>query len=92
MNQEAADSMRLADAPMTSIYKQAMNSGDAQQKRLLLLAQRQWIKYKEAHCKAVANDYDKGSMQAMIFCNCITELTKERTQKIKRYLQEGGLY
>ena len=92
INQQAADSMHMADAERTAVYKQARNTGDATQKKLLLKAQQEWVRYKQAHCKAIAQNYDKGSMQPMILYNCIKELTKERTQKLKRYLEQGGLY
>ncbi|RYY47073.1 MAG: DUF1311 domain-containing protein [Chitinophagaceae bacterium] len=92
MNQEAADSMKIADAEMTLLYRKAVAKQDAAGRKLLLDAQRKWIRYKEAHCKAVAQAYDKGSMQPMVFCHCITELTRERADKLKRYSNEGGIY
>ena len=65
-----------------------MNSLSSQaEKDLLLEAQRAWIKYKEAHCKAVAYGYEGGSMKPLIACSCLEELTNERRKKLESYLE-----
>lgn len=86
MNMEAAAEARKADAAMTTVYKKLMAAQDEKGKKLLLDAQRAWIKYKEAHCTSVANAYDGGSMQPMVYNGCIAEITKARTKELQEML------
>lgn len=89
MNQQAAKEHKKADAEMTALYKKALAklATDATQKQLLIDAQRAWIKYKEAHCKAEAAVFEGGSMQPLIYSSCLTELTNERSKQLRKYFQ-----
>jgi len=85
-NAEASIAYEKADAEMTKVYRELMKSLTTQnEKTLLLEAQRAWIKYKEAHCKAVSNQYEGGSMKPMILYGCLEEITNERTTQLQRY-------
>lgn len=89
MNTEAWNAYKKSDAEMTKVYWTVMNRQTFQKdKDLLLEAQRAWIKYKEAHCKALANQYDGGSMKPLVQYSCLEELTVERRKKLLRYLEE----
>ncbi|MBL0201584.1 MAG: DUF1311 domain-containing protein [Chitinophagaceae bacterium] len=87
MNRQAAADAKNADAAMTAQYKKTMAALDEKGKKLLLEAQRAWIKYKEAHCTSVANNYEGGSMQPMVYNGCITDLTKARTKELQALLE-----
>jgi uncharacterized protein YecT (DUF1311 family) len=89
MNQQAAAEAKKADTEMTGAYKKAMAAQDEKGKKLLLEAQRAWIKYKEAHCASVANAYEGGSMQPLIYSSCIADLTKARTKELEALLEEN---
>lgn len=88
MNEQAKKDHKKADDIMASTYKLALANQDETGKKLLLEAQRAWIKYKEAHCKSASNQYEGGSMQPLIYYSCLTELTEERMTKLKAYLEE----
>lgn len=88
MNMQAAADAKKADAAMTAVYKKLMAAQDEKGKKLLLEAQRAWIKYKEAHCTSVANAYDGGSMQSMVYSGCITEITRARTKELQGMLDD----
>jgi len=86
MNQEALDSYTLADKKMTKVYQTLMARLATQtEKDLLLTTQRAWIKYKEAHCKAIAYQYEGGSIQPLVLCGCLEDLTNERIEKLNAY-------
>ncbi|MFM6925322.1 MAG: lysozyme inhibitor LprI family protein, partial [Ferruginibacter sp.] len=88
MHMQAAAAAKKADAAMTAVYKKLMAAQDEKGKKLLLEAQRAWIKYKEAHCTSVANAYEGGSMQPMVYSGCIAELTKARTKELQAMLDD----
>ncbi len=88
MNEQANKEYKKADEIMTAAYKLAMTNQDAAGKKLLLEAQRAWIKYKEAHCNSASSQHEGGSMYPLIYYSCLTQLTKERTAKLKVYVEE----
>ncbi len=45
-------------------------------------AQRLWIPYRDAACRADAANFDGGSMQPMIEAFCLTRLTQQRTDDL----------
>ena len=66
-----------------NVQKETLSDID---KKLLLDAQRTFIKYKEAHCKSTSASYEGGSIQPLIYLNCLTEITKERIKQLNIYL------
>jgi uncharacterized protein YecT (DUF1311 family) len=86
LNRNAAIEFEKSDAKLNSIYKKVMASLETQvQKNDLLAAQRAWIKYKESHCNAFANQYEGGSINSMIYSICLKEVTDERIVQLNRY-------
>ena len=87
MNQQASTNYKKADAKMVLIYKKVQKETLSDiDKKLLLDAQRKWIIYKEAHCKSASASYEGGSIQPLIYFNCLTEITKERIKQLNIYL------
>ena len=88
LNQESFLAYKKADAEMTATYKLVMNKiSDANQKQLLLQAQRAWIKFKEAHCNSVASLYEGGSMKPMVYNYCLVDVTNQRNKELKEFLK-----
>ena len=87
MNQQASTNYKKADAKMALIYKKVQKETlSDMDKKLLLDAQRKWINYKEAHCKSASAVYAGGSIQPLIYFNCLTEITNERIKQLNIYL------
>jgi len=87
MNSQAKNAHNKADLEMAKIYRSLMSSLSSQNdKNLLLDAQRAWIKYKESHCKSLANQYQGGSMYPLVLYSCLEELTIERKKQLQQYL------
>ena len=87
MNQQASTNYKKTDAKMALIYKKVQKETlSDMDKKLLLDAQRTWIKYKEAHCKSASASYVGASIQPLIYFNCLTEITKERIKQLNIYL------
>lgn len=53
----------------------------------LLAAQRAWIAFRDAQCKAVAAPYAGGSILPLIHNRCMTELTETRTAQLHALAQ-----
>ncbi len=89
MNNQAYKDYKVADAKMSTLYKKVLNSlTNASDKKLLLEAQRAWIKYKESHCKLIANAYEGGSIQPLIYSTCLTSITEARIKELEELIEE----
>jgi uncharacterized protein YecT (DUF1311 family) len=50
-----------------------------------------WKKYRDAQCELEASSFEGGSLQPTIYNSCLTELTRQRLQALRRLLEmEGG--
>lgn len=83
MNQCAADAYAQADKLLNETYKDVMSKLDPARHEPLKQAQRDWIKYRDSHCKSEASSVQGGSLYGAVFNGCMAELTKNRTDKLK---------
>jgi len=90
MKDEAGMKYKQADAEMTRIYKMARESCDDAGKERLKKVQLQWIKYRDLCCEAEAMIYEGGSMSGLAYSNCMIDVTKERTNRLKSYDVENS--
>ncbi|GGD77966.1 lysozyme inhibitor LprI family protein [Croceicoccus mobilis] len=84
MNQCSMEEYEAADGALNAAWAdaraQAKASGTYDS---LLTAQRAWIAFRDAHCKAVAAPYAGGSILPLIHNRCMTRLTQTRTAQLR---------
>ena len=90
MKDEAGVKYKQADNEMNRIYKLAAATCDSAGKEKLKKAQLAWIKYRDLCCEAEASIYEGGSMSGLVYTNCMTDLTKERSGRLKVYDVENS--
>ena len=91
LNQEACDEYKKADAEMNAAYRRI--NRDYRQNpgfiAALKKAQLAWISYRDAHLASIfpgdAGQY--GSINPMCRCMQLTEITKERTKVLNRWVE-----
>ncbi|MHC8376298.1 lysozyme inhibitor LprI family protein [Pseudomonas sp. MDT1-16] len=95
MNQCVAQQHKAADKELNTLYQQinARLKSNPESKKLLIGAQRSWVAFRDAECKFSSAGMEGGSVFALIYSSCVTELTKARVETFKNYLkcQEGDL-
>ncbi|WP_085713125.1 MULTISPECIES: lysozyme inhibitor LprI family protein [unclassified Pseudomonas] len=95
MNQCAGQEYKAADKELNAVYQQitARLKDNAEGKKLLVSAQRAWIGFRDAECNFSASGVAGGSVYPLIYSNCLTSVTKVRTEALKQYLkcEEGDL-
>jgi len=95
MNQCAGQEYKAADKELNAVYQQitARLKENAEGKKLLVSAQRAWIGFRDAECNFSASGVAGGSVYPLIYSNCLTSVTKVRTEALKQYLkcEEGDL-
>lgn len=84
-----------ADRALNTLYAamKARLAGDESTLRLLTVAQRAWVAYRDAECDFAAASVVGGSIYPMIRGQCLTDLTTARVADFRRYLscEEGDL-
>lgn len=98
MYKQATAQLRVADASMTRRWKaiyQQMNHLDSQNTSrgggfgyapTALESQRAWLPFRDRQCEIEAGRYAGGSMAPMIRTQCLTRLTRERTEQLGKLI------
>jgi uncharacterized protein YecT (DUF1311 family) len=86
INSCAESEFKAADADLNRYYRAAITRlrGEEEGKAAegLVAAQRAWIKYRDAECGAVYDDWSGGSIRNVMALGCQTRLTRLRTYTI----------
>lgn len=102
MNHCANEEYAEADAALNATYKTVMSHMEETDKEItesmgstyagavatLKSAQRSWVGYRDGQCALSGYSARGGSMEPMLVSNCLTDLTKKRTQELKDLLTE----
>ena len=91
MNQEEQNKYLKADKKLNNVYNQILKEykSDTEFIKNLKIAQRIWIKFRDAEMKLKYPDREQGyygSIHPMCLSIYLTELTEERTKKLKMWL------
>jgi uncharacterized protein YecT (DUF1311 family) len=83
MNACAYRDYEQADVALNAAWLPAKGFADAIGKGGdLFAAQRAWLIYRDAACKAHASPFEGGSIQPLIVATCLSELTAQRTRML----------
>ncbi|WP_266368426.1 lysozyme inhibitor LprI family protein [Tellurirhabdus rosea] len=88
MNYCAALSYQKADKDLNAVYKKLTGLMTAGEKAVLVQAQRQWILFRDAHCKLYETRYAGGSMMPMMVATCKEEITRSRIKELTVLIEE----
>ena len=79
---------KAADATLNQVYRQLVSKLDDQEKAQLKEAESAWLKYRDANCEFVADQYKGGTMRPMAHAICLTDMTKNRTAELRIQIEE----
>lgn len=75
-----------ADVELNRYYRAALQRLRSEKEdkaaEALVTAQRAWIRYRDAECSAVYENWSGGSIRTLMYLDCRTGLTKARTEAI----------
>jgi uncharacterized protein YecT (DUF1311 family) len=95
LNQCADAAFKESDKKLNGLYKQieARLKDDADTKKPLVQAQRDWVKFRDAECSFQTAEAAGGSMMPMLVAQCMDGLTQSRVKDFEGYLncEEGDL-
>ena len=79
---------KAADAQLNAAYREFTAKLSAEETAQLKTAQLAWIKFRDANCEFVADQYKGGSIRPMIAAMCLADVTNARTSELKAQLKE----
>src|SRR5688572_7352263 len=88
MNQCAGNAYKAADGELNQVYRKLVAMLDAEEKVQLKGVQTAWLKYRDAHCEFVGDQYKGGSIRPMIHAFCLADVTKNRTTELKGQIED----
>ena len=88
MNQCAGKAYKAADAELNQVYRKLVAMLDDEEKAQLKVAQTAWLKYRDANCEFVADQYKGGSIRPMIHAFCLADVTTNRTTELKGQIKD----
>ena len=79
-----------SDSILNNIYNSVLLEFEKLQldsaREILINSQKVWIKYRDTHCEIYWTMYEGGTLQSIIFLNCLTDLTNNRQGELEKLL------
>jgi uncharacterized protein YecT (DUF1311 family) len=79
---------KAADATLNQVYGQLMRKLDEADKAQLKQVEAAWLKYRDANCEFVGDQYKGGSIRPMIVAMCLADTTGNRTVELRNQIKD----
>jgi len=79
---------KAADATLNQVYGQLMRKLEEADKTQLKQVEAAWLKYRDANCDFVGDQYKGGSMRPMIVAMCLADTTRNRTVELRNQIKD----
>ena len=88
MNQCAGKAYKAADAELNKVYQKLAAVLDEAEKAQLKTVETAWLKYRDANCEFVGDQFKGGSIRPMIYAFCLADMTRNRTAELKNQITD----
>jgi uncharacterized protein YecT (DUF1311 family) len=90
LNECAAREQKTVEANLNTVYQRVLKATSAPAVRTqLVAAQRAWIKYRGADCKAVHQKYADGTIRTVMYLGCMQNRAETRIKELEMFEGEG---
>ena len=79
---------KAADAILNQVYRQLVAKLDDDEKTQLKGVESAWLKYRDANCEFVAEQYKGGTIRPMIDAMCLADMTRNRTAELRTQITD----
>ena len=79
---------KKADAALNKTYQQLVAMLGDEEKVQLKNVETAWLKYRDANCEFVGDQYKGGSIRPMIVAICLADVTNNRTTELKNQIKD----
>lgn len=84
----AGKEYKSADATLNQVYRQLVAKLNDEERAELKDAQTAWLKYRDANCTFVADQYKGGTIRPMIEALCLADVTRNRTAELRNQIKD----
>jgi len=88
MNDCAGREYKKADADLNQTYQKLVAMLDADEKAQLKAVETTWIKYRDANCDFVADQFKGGTIRPMVLGFCLADMTQNRAKELKDQIKD----
>ena len=93
MNECAAIEQKAVEVKLNQVYRRVIdslgaNKDSAAAKEKLVLAQRAWVKFREADCDAVYENWAGGTIRTIMYIGCMRQHAEQRIKDLEGF--QGG--
>jgi uncharacterized protein YecT (DUF1311 family) len=94
INECASREQAKVEAKLNKVYQRVLKSLDkpdeelekySEMKKKLIVAQRAWVKFREADCDAVYAKSASGTMRTVLFIGCMQSHAEKRIKELEAY-------
>lgn len=79
---------KAADSRLNSVYREFMAKLSDEEKAQLKNAQLAWLKFRDANCEFVGDQFKGGSMRPMVAAMCLADVTNGRVSELKTQMKD----
>lgn len=91
MTNTAMNDFKKTDKVLNVVYNKLIKILSQEEKKLLIKAQKDWLKFRDSHCEFEIIEYQGGSIQSLIKYNCMEDLTKIRIEDLNSAIGKRDL-
>lgn len=86
INECAAREQKQVEARLNTVYQRVLKTvTDRKVRTQFVSAQRLWVKYREADCKAVYEKYAGGTIRTVMFIGCMQNRAETRIKELEAF-------
>jgi uncharacterized protein YecT (DUF1311 family) len=86
INECASIEQKKVEDKLNKVYQRIVKSVDnAEAKKSLVEAQRAWVKFRDADCKAVYQKWIEGTIRGVMFTGCMQNRAETRIKELEDY-------
>jgi uncharacterized protein YecT (DUF1311 family) len=87
LNACAVKEYKEADDELNKMYQHAISRLDKEQRSQLRIAQRAWVKFRDAHCKFASMESGGGTMYQTLYYECLKAISESRITDLEKALK-----
>jgi len=86
MKEQSSKRLEKFDKELNIVYQKIMKSSSSKRKENIKKAQIAWLKFRDLNCECESKEHEGGSLESLIYIECLAVMTEERVKELKRFL------
>lgn len=86
MKEQSSNRLTKFDKELNIVYQKIMKNNSGIKKENIRKAQITWLKFRDLHCLCESKEHEGGSLESLIYIECLAIMTEERVKQLKIFL------